>query len=59
LTSGLFWRGSGFIKYPGNIVVEFLPAIAPGLKRDAFMAELEGRIETATNRLLGEAGRHA
>ncbi len=56
LTSGLVWRGSGFIKYPGHIVVEFLPAIPPGLKRDAFMAELETRIETATNRLLGEAG---
>ena len=54
LTSGLVWRNSGFIKYPGHIVVEFLPAIAPGLKRDAFMAELENRIETATNGLLGE-----
>jgi 1-acyl-sn-glycerol-3-phosphate acyltransferase len=56
LTSGLVWTGSGLIKYPGKIVVEFLPHIAPGLRRDAFMAELQTRIETATNRLLSEQG---
>jgi len=54
LTSGLVWRGSGLIKYPGKIVVEFLPHIAPGLKRDSFMAELESRIEKATGKLLQE-----
>lgn len=54
LTSGLVWRGSGFIKYPGKIVVEFLPPIVPGLKRSTFMAELEARIETATDKLLSE-----
>jgi 1-acyl-sn-glycerol-3-phosphate acyltransferase len=50
LNSGIYW--TGFIKQPGTIVLEFLDAIPPGLKRDAFMAELESRIETATNRLL-------
>jgi 1-acyl-sn-glycerol-3-phosphate acyltransferase len=54
LTSGLVWRGSGLIKHPGKIIVEFLPHIAPGMRRDAFMAELETRIETATNGLLSE-----
>jgi 1-acyl-sn-glycerol-3-phosphate acyltransferase len=37
-------------------VVEFLPRIAPGLTNAEFMAELESRIETATDRLLAEAG---
>ena len=55
LNSGLFWRRRGFIKWPGRIVVEFLPPIAPGLERKAFMAELEQRIESATERLIAEA----
>ena len=49
LNSGVYW--TGFIKQPGTIVLEFLEPIAPGLKRDAFMALLESRIETATNQL--------
>jgi 1-acyl-sn-glycerol-3-phosphate acyltransferase len=56
LNSGLFWRRRGFIKRPGRIVVEFLPPIAPGLERKAFMAELEQRLESATERLIAEAG---
>lgn len=50
LNSGVYW--TGFIKKPGTIVLEFLEPIAPGLKREAFMALLESRIETATSRLL-------
>jgi 1-acyl-sn-glycerol-3-phosphate acyltransferase len=50
LNSGIYW--TGFIKKPGTIVLEFLEPIPPGLKREAFMAMLENRIETATNRLL-------
>lgn len=50
LNSGVYW--TGFIKKPGTIVLEFLEPIAPGLKREAFMALLESRIETATSKLL-------
>ncbi len=46
LNSGYFWRG--WKRYPGTIVIQFLPAIAPGLKRAEFMARLEGDIEAAT-----------
>ena len=56
LNSGLFWMRTGPIRKPGKIIIEFLPAIAPGLKRDAFMAELEMRVEGATERLLHEGG---
>jgi 1-acyl-sn-glycerol-3-phosphate acyltransferase len=52
--SGLFWAGR-FLRRPGTIVMEFLPAIPPGLSRSAFMSVLEARIEEATNRLLAEA----
>lgn len=50
LNSGAYW--TGFLKRPGTIVLQFLEPIPPGLKRDAFMAQLEGRIESATNALL-------
>jgi 1-acyl-sn-glycerol-3-phosphate acyltransferase len=55
LNSGLHWPGHGFIRRPGTIVVEFLPAIEPGLSRDAFMSELETRIETASDALVERA----
>ena len=55
LDSGLFWTGpGGFLKKRGTIVVEFLPAIPPGLKRKEFMSELQTRIETATAALVDE-----
>jgi 1-acyl-sn-glycerol-3-phosphate acyltransferase len=52
--SGAHWPAHGLLRYPGTIVVEFLTPIAPGLKRPAFMRELEDRIETASNALLAE-----
>ncbi len=54
LNSGLFWPRRSFIKRPGVITVEVLPAIPPGLPRDEFMRELEQRIESATDRLIAE-----
>ncbi len=51
--SGLFWAG-GFLRKPGTIILEFLPAIPPGLPRRDFMLLLESRIEEASNRLLAE-----
>ena len=50
--SGTHWPAHGFLRHPGTIVVEFLEPIQPGLKRPAFMRELENRIETASNALL-------
>lgn len=54
LNSGFFWPKHGWRRPPGTIRLQFLPAIPPGLKRDAFMAELESRIETANARLEAE-----
>ena len=51
LNSGLFWGRRQFVKRPGTITLEFLPAIPPGLPRKAFMAELERRLEGASARL--------
>ncbi|WP_339108471.1 lysophospholipid acyltransferase family protein [Thioclava sp. GXIMD4216] len=53
---GLFWPKHAILRKPGLAVVEFLPPIAPGLKVDAFMAEIETQIETRSNMLMAEAG---
>jgi 1-acyl-sn-glycerol-3-phosphate acyltransferase len=53
---GVFWPRRGILRRPGLAVVEFLPAIQPGMPVDAFMVELERRIEGASDRLMAEAG---
>lgn len=58
LNSGLYWPGRGFTRRPGKIIVEFLPAIEPGLSKDEFMQTLEARIETASAALLPAALDH-
>ena len=57
LNSGLYWPRRSFVKRPGTIIIEFLPAMPKGLERKTFMADLENRIETATDRLLEEGAR--
>ena len=57
LNSGLFWPRRSFLKRPGLMTVEFLPAIEPGLSRQAFLDELERRTEGACARLLKPSDR--
>jgi 1-acyl-sn-glycerol-3-phosphate acyltransferase len=54
LNSGLYWPRRKFLRYPGTIVMEFLPAIPAGLSRKAFSARLQQDIEEASLRLLAE-----
>ena len=54
--AGYFWPRRGLYRRPGLAVVEFLPAIEPGLSKEAFMTRLEQEVETASHRLLDEAG---
>jgi len=51
--SGAHWKNKSVLKKPGTIVFEFLPPIPPGLKSRDFMATMEDRLETASNRLIG------
>lgn len=53
---GVFWPRKGLAYKPGLAVIEFLPAIKPGLSNADFINELESRIESASNRLMEEAG---
>jgi 1-acyl-sn-glycerol-3-phosphate acyltransferase len=52
--TGVHWLNKNFLRRPGTVVFEFLPPIPPGLKRAAFMQELETRLETASLALLAE-----
>ncbi len=55
LNAGLYWPRRKFLRYPGTIILEFCPVIAPGLARAEFQKALEAAIEGASNRLLAEA----
>jgi len=52
---GLFWPRTGIARKPGLAVVEFLAPIPPGRPVPEVMAELETRIEAASDRLAEEA----
>jgi 1-acyl-sn-glycerol-3-phosphate acyltransferase len=54
LNSGLFWPRRKFLRYPGTIVIEFLPAIPAGLPRKEFQVRLEVAIEGKTRELVAE-----
>ena len=43
--SGVHWPAHGLMRKPGTIVFQFLPAIPPGLSREAFMDDLQRRVE--------------
>jgi 1-acyl-sn-glycerol-3-phosphate acyltransferase len=52
---GLFWRQQEFRKHAGRATVEFLDPIETGLDRGAFLARLEGVVETRTQELIANA----
>ena len=54
LNSGLYWGKDAFIKKPGKLILEFLPAIPAGLDKQVFLQQLQERIETASDRLRHE-----
>ena len=53
---GVFWPKRGILRHPGLAVLEFLPAIAPGLPVPEFMARIETTVEAASLALMREAG---
>jgi 1-acyl-sn-glycerol-3-phosphate acyltransferase len=56
LNSGVFWGRKALRKRPGQITVEILPPIEPGLSRDEAIRLLEERLEAASDRLTVAAG---
>lgn len=52
---GLVWPRKGILRKPGLAVVEFLEPMPAGMERNAFMKELEQRIESRSDALMEEA----
>ncbi|MFN3835971.1 MAG: lysophospholipid acyltransferase family protein [Glycocaulis sp.] len=53
---GLAWDRQSFVKRPRTITVEFLEPLMPGEDKEAFMGQLEERIETRTAELIRAGG---
>ncbi|MEZ5760419.1 MAG: lysophospholipid acyltransferase family protein [Paracoccaceae bacterium] len=53
---GVFWPRHGLLRKPGLAVVEFLPRIPAGKRVEEFMSEVETVVESASDRLMAEAG---
>ena len=53
---GVFWPRMGVFRKPGLAVIEFLPPIAPGLDKTAFLRQLQQVVEQQSNKLMVEAG---
>ena len=53
---GVFWPRHAILRKPGLAVVEFLPPIAPGMAMGDYMKVIEAQIETASDKLMAEAG---
>ncbi|MDX1949427.1 MAG: lysophospholipid acyltransferase family protein [Rickettsiales bacterium] len=51
VNSGYFWPKGKFLNKKGTIYFEYLEPMPKGLSKEDFMAELENRIETASQKL--------
>lgn len=54
LNTGVYWPKNSWMKYPGTVIVRFLPPIQPGLERRQFLKQLEDAIETEQETLPNE-----
>ena len=52
---GVFWPRHAVYRQPGTAVIEFLPAIEPGLPIREFLGHVEEVIETRSDALMAEA----
>jgi 1-acyl-sn-glycerol-3-phosphate acyltransferase len=57
LNSGVFWPRRKFMRFPGTIILEFLPAIPPGEPRAVFSQRLERALESKAAELLAAAAK--
>lgn len=49
--TGLFWKKSSFLRYPGTVIFEFMEPLPAGLDKQHFMKELQTRIENKCREL--------
>lgn len=51
LNSGFFWGKTRILKRPGTIILHFLPPLAPGQSKNAMLADLRARIDSAASKM--------
>jgi 1-acyl-sn-glycerol-3-phosphate acyltransferase len=54
LNTGVFWPKNKIMKYPGTVIVRFLPPIEPGMEKRAFLNKLQNEIEKEQETLQSE-----
>lgn len=54
--AGMFWPRDGMRIRPGVAVIEFLEPVAPGLPSAGLLPRIEPLVETASDRLMADAG---
>jgi 1-acyl-sn-glycerol-3-phosphate acyltransferase len=55
LNAGLFWPRRTFLRWSGTVVMDILPAIPPGLTKEAFELRLQSCLNEATEKLVIES----
>lgn len=55
INSGMFWGKHSFMKYGGEVTLEYMEPMESGLDRKTFMREMKTRIDTRTRELETEA----
>ena len=55
VNTGLYWSRRGFTRHPGVAIIEYLPALPPGMDNPKFLQTLQTAIETTCARLNEEA----
>jgi len=58
VNTGMFWPRKGFPIRSGRAVIEFLPALTPGLEGQALVDALVTQVEGQSETLMAEAGLH-
>lgn len=51
LNTGVFWPKNKIMKYPGTVIVRFLPPIQPGIDKREFLKKLQNEIEKEQDKL--------
>lgn len=54
LNTGFFWQKRSFLRYPGKIIIEFMPPIEKKLDKRAFIERLKNTIEAKCTELNAE-----
>ena len=53
--TGRFWARRSPFRYPGTAIIDFFDVLEAGLELEQFMAQIEEKIEKASQKLMDES----